>query len=247
MGWSGRSRGRRGDIRGRRVLGRAQPTGLAVSAKARRQRTVAVDDRELLHAQPRRSDHDQRRGGARQAAGGARRARERARRGGKTRLHHEGGRGRREAHPDRRLDGEPRARLGILSSTRVLVGRHWAELLPRLRRYHGSPDARRSARVCIEVHRRQASCHWRGAVARDSPNAQADGSRVGGNGGRAMTIAIQLLLAASLSAAAPTASKLDTPANDTLLTAVTPPDTAVTTRFDVDGVTVILRRNTANE
>ena len=37
------------------------------------------------------------------------------------------------------------------------------------------------------------------------------------------------------------------PANDTTFAAVARPDTAVTTKFDVDGVTVILRRNTANE
>jgi hypothetical protein len=36
--WPGRARGRRRHVRGRRVLGRAQSAGFALSAKARRQR-----------------------------------------------------------------------------------------------------------------------------------------------------------------------------------------------------------------
>src|SRR5215208_3596660 len=47
-------RGCGGNVRGRRVLGRAQSAGLALPAKARGQRAVAVADRELLHAQQRR-------------------------------------------------------------------------------------------------------------------------------------------------------------------------------------------------
>jgi zinc protease len=55
-----------------------------------------------------------------------------------------------------------------------------------------------------------------------------------------------LLLAATLLAApAMAAPGLTTPAIEA--PSRTAPDTAVTTRFDVDGVTVILRRNTANE
>ena len=63
-----------------------------------------------------------------------------------------------------------------------------------------------------------------------------------------MSTSIRLLLAASLlcGAAAP-ASATNRPANDTAFTAVAPPDTAITTRFDVDGVRVILRRNPSNE
>ena len=56
-----------------------------------------------------------------------------------------------------------------------------------------------------------------------------------------------LLAALLLSAAATPAAARPRPASDTALTAVALPDTAVTTKFDVDGVTVILRRNTANE
>ena len=56
-----------------------------------------------------------------------------------------------------------------------------------------------------------------------------------------------LLVVMLLSSAATPAAALTRPSNDTAATAAALPDTAVTTRFDVDGVTVILRRNTANE
>ena len=56
-----------------------------------------------------------------------------------------------------------------------------------------------------------------------------------------------LLTATLLSAVATPASAVGHPTSDTAFTTTTRPDTAVTTRFDVDGVTVILRRNTANE
>jgi len=63
-----------------------------------------------------------------------------------------------------------------------------------------------------------------------------------------MTLAIRLLITATLlSAVATPASAIGHPTSDTALTPPPPPDSAVTTRFDVDGVTVILRRNTANE
>jgi zinc protease len=56
-----------------------------------------------------------------------------------------------------------------------------------------------------------------------------------------------LLAATLLSAVATPASALTRPASDAAFAPVALPDTAVTTKFDVDGVTVILRRNTANE
>ena len=63
-----------------------------------------------------------------------------------------------------------------------------------------------------------------------------------------MTLALRLLITATLlSAAATPASAIGHLTSDTALTPPPPPDSAVTTRFDVDGVTVILRRNTANE
>jgi hypothetical protein len=63
-----------------------------------------------------------------------------------------------------------------------------------------------------------------------------------------MSASSRFLLAVTLfcGAAAP-ASALTRPANDTAFAAVAPPDTAITTKFDVDGVTVILRRNPSNE
>jgi zinc protease len=62
-----------------------------------------------------------------------------------------------------------------------------------------------------------------------------------------MSAAIRLLLAATLlSATAIPATALTWPAGGTTR-ATAAPDTAVTTKFDVDGVAVILRRNTANE
>ena len=63
-----------------------------------------------------------------------------------------------------------------------------------------------------------------------------------------MNAAIRLMLAAPLIAApvmTASASGLTVPAIEA--PPRTAPDTAVTTKFDVDGVTVILRRNTANE
>jgi len=63
-----------------------------------------------------------------------------------------------------------------------------------------------------------------------------------------MNAAIRLMLGATLIAApvmTASTSALTMPAIEALPR--TAPDTAVTTKFDVDGVTVILRRNTANE
>ena len=57
----------------------------------------------------------------------------------------------------------------------------------------------------------------------------------------------RVLAAILLFAAATPAAALTRPASDTAVAAAVLPDTAVTTKFDVDGVTVILRRNTANE
>ena len=61
-----------------------------------------------------------------------------------------------------------------------------------------------------------------------------------------MTISRVLCALAALAVAAPIASAL--PASYPAVGVPTPPpDTAVTTKFDVDGVTVILRQNPANE
>jgi zinc protease len=63
-----------------------------------------------------------------------------------------------------------------------------------------------------------------------------------------MNTSTRFLFAATLlvGGAAP-ASAATWPANDTAFAAVALPDTAITTKFDVDGVTVILRRNPSNE
>jgi zinc protease len=62
-----------------------------------------------------------------------------------------------------------------------------------------------------------------------------------------MSTAFRVLLAAALvSATAVPAAAVAEPVGEPAR-AATAPDTAVTTKFDVDGVTVILRRNTANE
>ena len=60
-----------------------------------------------------------------------------------------------------------------------------------------------------------------------------------------MTISRLLYAAAALAIAAPMASAL--PPSHSVMSVHTPPDTAVTSKFDVDGVTVILRHNPANE
>ena len=61
-----------------------------------------------------------------------------------------------------------------------------------------------------------------------------------------MSATTRLVLAATLIVApVMTASGLTTPGIEAL--SRTAPDTAVTSKFDVDGVTVILRRNAANE
>ena len=61
-----------------------------------------------------------------------------------------------------------------------------------------------------------------------------------------MTISRVLCAVAALAVAAPRVSAL--PASHPAAGVPTPPpDTAVTTKFDVDGVTVILRQNPANE
>jgi zinc protease len=57
----------------------------------------------------------------------------------------------------------------------------------------------------------------------------------------------QVLAALLLAVAAMPASAAARPSYSAIATGIAAPDTAVTTRFDVDGVTVILRRNTANE
>ena len=66
-----------------------------------------------------------------------------------------------------------------------------------------------------------------------------------------MKTTIGALIAATLLSATATpasfASPAMRPAHAGMSTAPSRPDTAVTTKFDVDGVTVILRRNTANE
>ena len=74
--WQGPSatQGSRVDLCGRRVLRRAQPAGLALPAAARRQRAVSVDRRELLHAQSGWADHDRGRDVAGETEGRARRA-----------------------------------------------------------------------------------------------------------------------------------------------------------------------------
>lgn len=56
-----------------------------------------------------------------------------------------------------------------------------------------------------------------------------------------------LLAAMLLASAATPAAAMVRPARDASAMRPAAPDTAVTTKFDVDGVTVILRRNTANE
>ena len=49
------------DVRRRRLFGCLEPIRLPLPAASRRQRVVRVDRRQLLHAQPRRADHDRRR------------------------------------------------------------------------------------------------------------------------------------------------------------------------------------------
>jgi len=61
-----------------------------------------------------------------------------------------------------------------------------------------------------------------------------------------MTISRVLCAVAALAVAAPIASALPDP-HPAVGVSITPPDTAITTKFDVDGVTVILRQNPANE
>ena len=62
-----------------------------------------------------------------------------------------------------------------------------------------------------------------------------------------MSAAIRLLIAATLLSPPPMSAAGLTVPPSTPPRAVAAPDSAVTTKFDVDGVTVILRRNTANE
>jgi len=61
------------------------------------------------------------------------------------------------------------------------------------------------------------------------------------------TLGHTLIIGTLLSAVALPASGAARPSHVEARTATAPPDTAITTKFDVDGVTVILRRNTANE
>lgn len=61
-----------------------------------------------------------------------------------------------------------------------------------------------------------------------------------------MTISRLLCAAAALAISAPMASALP-PSHSVMSVHTPPPDTAVTSKFDVDGVTVILRHNPANE
>ena len=62
-----------------------------------------------------------------------------------------------------------------------------------------------------------------------------------------MSAAIRLLLAVTLLSATASPAAARTPPAGGTTRATAAPDTAVTTKFDVDGVAVILRRNTANE
>lgn len=61
-----------------------------------------------------------------------------------------------------------------------------------------------------------------------------------------MTLSRLLCAAAALAISAPMASALP-PSHSVMRVHTPPPDTAVTSKFDVDGVTVILRHNPANE
>jgi len=61
------------------------------------------------------------------------------------------------------------------------------------------------------------------------------------------TLACTLIIGTLLSTMALPVSAVARPSHVDARVAIVPPDTAITTKFDVDGVTVILRRNPANE
>src|SRR6185312_15333105 len=246
---SERQEGSAVDIRRRRVLRRDEPGRITVPAPARGQRPVALGGGELLHARPHGPDHDQRRDHRGQTAPRPRRAQRRDRQVRHARLLQRVRRRTPEAAACRRHRARPRARVGVRAPTRILVVGGGSRLLPGLRGQHGASNARRSATLRADVHRRQAARGGRAHLAGRSPAAPpndgrpAASSRAVPDGSAAMTprvaaIACALALGAS-SAGGGVAAAVPRPH--------APPADTLTTSFDVSGVHVILRRNPAND
>src|SRR6185503_1775893 len=127
-----------------------------------------------------------------------------------------------------------RARVRLCAPTRILVGGDGPRLFLWIRRHDGETNAERSSVICEQVHHRQAARHGCAALARDATSAQADAVIAARFGNSSMSARILLVLVAFTAlAGSPTP-------------VVAQSDTATTT-FDVNGLKVILRRNSAND
>src|SRR5262249_41805143 len=135
-----------------------------------------------------------------------------------------------EAKSYRRNDGWPRAFVGLRAPARILVGGDRTGLLLRLCRHDGETDSRRSSGVRREIHHWQAARRGRAAFVGRTNRVASHGRRPSPN--RSASV-IRRLLLASILAASPYVASAQA-------------DTS-TTSFNVNGLNVILRRNTANE
>src|ERR1035437_2484036 len=206
---------------------------------------MAVAWRELLPAQPCGSDHDQRRGRTGQAARSDCRARQGARRRGEAGPHHDRRRGWSETHAHRRDDGKPGALLGVYAPAGVLVGGHRPRLLLWICGHDGETDVTGSSALCVPLHRWQAARHRRADLSGDAQGDQTDGSRTHRRRNTVMRARMALVGVALMAGVSHNAGALRRMSPSA--TMVVAPDPATTTKFDVNGVSVILRRNIATE
>ena len=149
-----RSRGSECHLRRGRLFGRTQPIQLDAAEEARGYGPLAVDRRQLLHARPRRADHDQRPDHACQVEKRARGARRRD-----SAIHGAGllleVRARcRKGTARGELRVRPGASVQLQPDDRVLVERCGSRVLHGVRRQHGEAESHGPSELRGEVHRR---------------------------------------------------------------------------------------------